>query len=113
MSDDNDEVMNDDELSHRDLDTQHDQEKFEAVALGHEAKLFLTSDLAQYITDSAEIKVIDALDALSQVDPTDTKEIIRLQGIIQQFGHYDRCLKEIVATGDSVYQEYLQGHHEE
>lgn len=76
-------------------------------ALGEEAKKFLTSDLARYITDSAEARCYAATEKLKKVDPTDVKEIMKLQNIIDRFDHYDNSLLELVAAGESAYELYL------
>lgn len=80
------------------------------VALGQEARQFLAGNLSTYICERAEQKTIEAQNALSTVDPTDTKEIIRLQTEIARFAHFTRCLQEMVTAGDSAYQAYLAEH---
>lgn len=85
----------------------HDQQLMESIALGEEASRFLSSKLAQYIINSAEKKVVDAQNTLAIVDPTNTNEIIRLQTIIRQFDHFQTSLEELVASGNSAYQLYL------
>ena len=84
-----------------------------AAALGEEARLFLTSKLAQYIINAAEMRVDTAQKNLATVDPTSVKEIIKLQGIIKQFDHYQQCLEQLVASGDSAYQLYKANIEEE
>jgi len=90
-----------------DLTDEYDRQLMETVALGEEAKQFLNTKLAQYIINAAELKVVTAQQELTTVDPTSTKEIIRLQGIVKQFDHFQQCLEQLVASGDSAYQLYL------
>lgn len=95
------------EKTQRELEEERDRSIREAVALGVEAKNFLNSDLARYIRNAAEAKLLAAHDKLGKVDPTNVKEIVKLQKVIAQFEHYENCLEEIVAAGDSAYQLYL------
>jgi len=89
------------------LTTDYDNQLMSTVALGEEAKQFLNTKLAQYIINAAEMRVVTAQHNLATVDPTDTKEIIKLQGVIKQFDHFQLCLEQLVASGDSAYQLYL------
>ncbi len=91
-----------------DVISKQDQSVRGAIALGVEAKNFLTSDLAKYITNVAEINAENAFTQLSKVDPTDVKQIMRLQNQIERFNHYEACLNELVAAGDAAYQMYIQ-----
>ena len=91
-------------------ENQHQQDLREAIALGEEAKNFLNSDLARYIRNAAELRVVSAQHQLSTIDPHNAANIIKLQGVIKQFDHFDGCIREIVAAGDSAYQMYLQEH---
>ena len=100
--------QNIDELVHK-----QDQGVREMIALGVEAKKFLTSDLARYITNSAEAIACGATEKLKVVNPSDTAEIMKLQNIIKRFDHYEACLQELVAAGDSAYQMYLQSQESE
>ncbi len=93
------------------LEAQHLQQTKECISLGEEARLFLTSDLARYINNHAELKLLDAQKRLGVVDPTDLKKIVRLQIVVGQFNHYERCLEELVTAGDLAYQEYLAQQH--
>ena len=79
----------------------------EAITLGEEAKIFLNSDLAKYICNSAEALSEAALMKLKTVDAQDTKEINRLQNEIAKFDHFNNSLIEIVSAGDTAYQLYL------
>lgn len=85
-----------------------EQDVRETIALGVEAKKFLTSDLARYITNSAEAILLGAAEKLKSVDPHNSQEIARLQNIIKRFDHYEACLEELVTAGDSAYQLYLE-----
>jgi len=96
----------------RELENDIDQRIREDISFGVEAKKFLTSHLAQYITDSAEDKVLAAQNALATVDPTNVKEIVKQQAIIARYDHFFGCLQEIVAAGETAYQVYLEDHHE-
>lgn len=78
----------------------------EAIALGEDAKMFLTSDLAQCITDIAEQRVTEAMNELATVDPDDVKAIVKLQNEIKVFKFFDSTLHDIVAAGDYAYQVY-------
>jgi DUF971 family protein len=94
----------------RDLEEVRNAENFRVVALGEEARKFLTSDLAQFITDSAELRAHTAQQKLAVADPTNVAEIVRLQEEIKLYSHFNRCLSEIVAAGDTAYQMYLLEH---
>ncbi len=87
---------------------EHDRSLMEAIALGVEAKNFVEGRLFRFICNAAEARVIDAQNQLGMVDPTDTKEIVRLQTVIKHFNHFANALQEMVAVGDSAYQLYLQ-----
>jgi hypothetical protein len=80
----------------------------EAVHLSEKANEFLNSDLASYIKNNAESLALDAQDKLLVVDPTNIKEIVRLQSAIKGYRFYEQCLYEVVAAGDSAYQMYLE-----
>jgi hypothetical protein len=95
------------ENTQRKLEEERDRNLREAVAIGVEAKNFLNSDLARYIRNAAEARLIAAQNKLGKVDPTNVKEIVKLQTVIAQFEHYESCLEEIVAAGDTAYQLYL------
>lgn len=89
-------------------DSRLQQQMFEQIAMGVEAKRFMESKLATFVCESAEQKVIDAQNKLGVVNPSDTREIVRLQAVIARFAHFTECLQELVAAGDSAYQLYLQ-----
>lgn len=101
------------ERTQRVLEEERDKTIRESISLGVEAKNFLTSDLAKYIRNTAEVKTLDAQNKLSRVDPTNVRDIVKLQAVIARFDHYDACLEEIVAAGDSAYQLYLIDHQSE
>lgn len=82
----------------------------DAIHFSEQANEFLNSDLASYIKNSAEGLALDAQDKLLDVDPTNIKEIVRLQSLVKGYRFYERCLNEIVAEGDSSYQLYLTRH---
>lgn len=96
------------ELSMREQEERYNDQLMTSVALGEEARLFLQSRLADYVRNAAEIKLMEARRQLDEVDPTDTKKIVKLQKIIGQFNHYEQCLESLVTAGDSAYQLYLQ-----
>jgi hypothetical protein len=85
----------------------HNRDQMEIVALGQEARNFLSSKMADYICSYAENLSIDAHNKLLEVDPTDVKGIIRLQTEAKLFANFNRCLVDIVTAGDSAYQAYL------
>ena len=86
----------------------HDHQMMEAIAIGVEAKEFLNSNLAKYISNSAELRVVKAKDQLAVVNPADTEKIEELQRIIKIYDHFEQSLRELVVAGDSAYQLYLQ-----
>lgn len=86
---------------------------YDSIHLGVKARDFLNSDLAKVILNTAEKKVIEALNILGEIDPTDTKGIIEQQKIIAIFNHFTTSLSEIVAAGDSAYQLHLHNQNVE
>lgn len=84
----------------------YEKDLYDAIHLGVAAQKFLESDLATHICETAEAKVILAQNKLSVVNPSDTKEIIRLQTEITKFAHFVESLRDLVAAGDSAYQQY-------
>ena len=100
-------MPNREEQAQRRRDEESDRETREMVAFGVEAKNFLTSDLARYITDSAEEEVLAAKNALCVIDPEDVKGIRKQQNIIARYKSFDKWLSEIVAAGQTAYQVYL------
>ncbi len=79
-----------------------------SVALGKQVELFFASELGQYIEEMAEEEVMSAGDKLAVVDPTDTKEIMRLQNIINRHVNFKQWMMNLVMQGDVAYQSHLE-----
>ena len=101
------------EIEERAREEEFDRANREVIARGVEAQKFLNSKVAEFITDIAEAKVQAAMDKLTNVNPNDTEQIIELQGVIKQFRHYERCLGELVAAGQTAYELYIEQHSTE
>ena len=85
-----------------------DSRNKEIIALGVEAQSFIDSKVFDFICNAAEVKVMQARDALATVNPNNTQEIIRLQTEIARFNHFNECLREMTMAGDQAYQIFIQ-----
>ena len=106
MSDQHEERKTLTELAQEKLERESLARNGKAIALGEEAKIFLTSHLARSITDIADARVGAALNELKGADPEDTKKIRELQNEIKLFESFDSFLADIVAAGQLAYQNY-------
>jgi len=79
-----------------------------SVALAKQVELFFASELGQYIEELAEEEVMSAGDRLATVDPTDVKEIMKLQNIISRHICFKQWMMNLVMQGDLAYQEHLE-----
>lgn len=91
-----------------DLDRESEDSNAAVIHLAEAAKYFLNSDLAGYIKREAELKVHHLQMELEDVDPTNFREVTRLQVSIKLYKNYDRVFDGIVAAGDTAYQLYLE-----
>ena len=78
------------------------------IALGHEAKLFLSSNLGKHIQDRSELEIEIAYQGLESIDPEDTKGIRRLQNIIMVYRNFNQWLVDAAMAGEIAYSEYLE-----
>jgi hypothetical protein len=82
-------------------------ENHETIALGHEAKLFLSSSLGRYITERANIELDEAYAKLEKIDCHDYKMISRYQNIIHMYKTFGQWIDDAAMAGDVAYSEYL------
>ena len=82
------------------------EETKQAVALGHEAEVFLSSNLGKRIKERAQREADAAKDALVQVEPDNKTRIIELQNIVVRFESFESWLHEIITIGDAAYEAY-------
>jgi hypothetical protein len=80
----------------------------ELIAMSHQAKEFKSSEFGRYLLDMAAVKAGDAAKALCDVDPLNTKEIIRLQADAKILKHMNEFINQAVQAGDAEYAEYQQ-----
>lgn len=85
-----------------------EQQRNELIAIGEEVKIFLSSPLGETITERAKLEVERAKDALSTVDPEDSRKIRELQNIIARFTSFDQWLVDIFDVGQLAYVEYVE-----
>jgi hypothetical protein len=75
---------------------------------GDNAEKFLASDFGQYLLGQAEYEAGEAMKLLSVVSPEDTKEIRRLQNIIQRYESFHDWIQSAVEQGDAEYAKHLE-----
>ena len=77
-----------------------DEDRLEdMVRFGAEAEAFLKSDIGRYLLDRSQEQVDAALHELSCVDPCNSRDIRRLQNVIQRNRDVEAWLGEIVQAG--------------
>lgn len=94
-----------------DLDS--NEETFQIIALGEDAKAFLTTPFGHYMMDRAQLAANTALDQLKSADPTDTKVIMTLQNDIRRYEEMQAWIKETVQAADLEFQRYQEQQSEE
>ena len=82
-------------------------EQEELIALGHEARLFASSNLGKYLKERSLIEIEDALHVLESVDPEDTKTIKHNQNIIMIHRKLNQWIDDAIVAGELSYSEYL------
>ena len=76
--------------------------------LGEQARLFLDSELGKVMVGLADQEVLLAQELLGEVDPTNTKEITKLQNDIKVGRWFTKWLNELVAAGDQAISVFNQ-----
>lgn len=79
-----------------------EQELLKQAAFGIETEAFVLSAMGKYLINRAETEAEVATDALKIVDPTDCKEITRLQAIIWRAESFQRWLAELIQAGNDA-----------
>ena len=82
-------------------------EQEELIGLGHEAKLFASSNLGKYLKERSLIEIEDALYALESADPEDIKTIKHNQNIIMVYRQFNQWIDDAIVAGELSYSEYL------
>ena len=78
-----------------------------SIALGEEAKIFLSSPLGVYLKDMAAFHIEAAKDSLANVDSKNSEKIDALQQTIRRHEEFDQWIFDLVQNGDAVYDAYL------
>jgi O-methyltransferase involved in polyketide biosynthesis len=76
-----------------------DQEYLNTAKLGIEAETFLNTSIGRYLKNRAHSELDEAQQLLIEVDPTDTKEITRLQNQAWRARNFDSWLAEAIQEG--------------
>lgn len=84
-----------------------DDQNREIMALASDVADFRISPLGKYLVDRADLEALEAQDALTRVDPEDTKEIRRLQNIVWRSNSFKSWLEELETAGEIAYQQYV------
>ena len=82
------------------------------IFLNGEMETFLKSTFGKYLMNRAELDKIEAEEALVEVDPTNLKEIIRLQSDARRFKDLKRWIQEVATAGELAYQDYKNQHND-
>jgi len=84
-----------------------DSQDAEIIVLGDEVEKFKASKLGKYLVNYAAHEADEALSQLATVSPTNTTEIMRLQGIVQRSRNFNQWLEEALQAAQLAYQRYL------
>lgn len=77
-----------------------DEDRLEdMVRFGVEAEAFLKSSIGRYLLERSQEQVDAALHELSTIDPCNSRDIRRLQNVIQRNRDVESWLGEIVQAG--------------
>lgn len=82
-----------------------DKNIIEQIDLGLAIESFLESNLGKFMLERAAGEAIEAMDMLKQVDPEDSKEIRRLQNIVQRGEGFEIWLIEGLQQGRAMEQQ--------
>ena len=87
-----------------------EQNKLRAICIenGDDAERFVSSNFGQYLIGQAELESEQAKEALTSVDPEDTKTIRALQGRIKRSRSLKSWIVSAIEQGNNEYDEYLQ-----
>ena len=77
------------------------------IALGHEATIFINSNLGKYITERSNIEIETAMSELVKVNAGDTEKILYWQNVIRMHQKFNQWLDDAAFAGDVAYSEYL------
>jgi len=78
------------------------------ISLGDKARHLLGSDLGQYLLRKAQQEVDAVINAFQAVDPTDSKEIIRLQVQLKTAISVPQWLTDAIDESSMALEEYTQ-----
>jgi hypothetical protein len=78
------------------------------IALGEEAKIFLSSTLGVYLKDMAAFHIQAAKDSLALVDPKNSVKIEALQNTVKRHEEFDQWIFDLIQNGDATYEAYLE-----
>lgn len=73
--------------------------------LGVELELFKSSSVGQYLHKCAYDDIIDATEALTTVDPDDTKQIIKLQNKVYRANSFMGWVEKGIEAGNFAADE--------
>jgi len=82
-------------------------EQKELIALGHEADMFLSSNLGAYVKERAALDIEEATSKIVMINPDDADQIRNLQGIIKMNQAFLQWLGDASFAGKVAYSEYL------
>ena len=80
-----------------------------AAELGEEARMFIESDLGKVMLGLADQQVLAALDAMEDVDPTDTEAIRKLQNKAKMGRQFRAWLYELLDDGQNAMEVFKNG----
>lgn len=88
-----------------------DHAKREKIEFGLDVERWFESKIGHYCTDKAAREEAQLLEELTDVDPNNTKEIIRIQQSIQVRRCWQGWLAEAISEGLTAQQQAIeQGH---